>query len=155
MVRQQSQQSVEYKCIREGHGNTRMQKLLNGAEELYGKGRMFNLMTLPSGNSIGRHTHEGDNEVFYFLSGVGEYGDDGTVFSAPGRGRSGGDSDGTLALWLDWQHAWDDAKFNHYNRVESNYDLISLGFSNEPNYTSNHYARFGGFGGRNEKNDGT
>ncbi len=79
MVRQQSQQSVEYKCIREGHGNTRMQKLLNGAEELYGKGRMFNLMTLPSGNSIGRHTHEGDNEVFYFLSGVGEYDDDGTI----------------------------------------------------------------------------
>jgi hypothetical protein len=82
-------------------------------------------------------------EMLYY----GEYGDDGTVFSAPGRGRSGGDSDGTLALWLDWQHAWDDAKFNHYNRVESNYDLISLGFSNEPNYTSNHYARFGGFGG--------
>ena len=79
MVRKQAQQAVEFKCIREGHGDTRMQKLLNGAEELYGKGRMFNLMSLVPGNSIGEHTHNGDNEVFYFLSGEGEYNDNGTV----------------------------------------------------------------------------
>ena len=79
MVRRQSEQIVEYKCIREGHGDTRMQKLLNGADEMYGKGRMFNLMTLIPGNSIGEHVHSGDNEVFYFLSGEGEYNDNGTV----------------------------------------------------------------------------
>ena len=77
MVRKQSEQAVEFKCIREGHGDTRMQKLLNGPEEMYGKGRMFNLMTLAPGNSIGEHMHSGDNEVFYFLSGEGEYNDDG------------------------------------------------------------------------------
>ena len=85
MVRRQSEQAVEFKCIREGNGDTRMQKLLNGAHEMYGKGRMFNLMTLIPGNSIGEHMHTGDNEVFYFLSGSGEYNDDGnTVLVSPG-----------------------------------------------------------------------
>ena len=79
MVRKQSEQAVEFKCIREGHGDTRMQKLLNGAEEMFGKGRMFNLMTLIPGNSIGVHQHTGDHEVFYFLSGEGEYNDDGRI----------------------------------------------------------------------------
>ncbi len=79
MVRKNSQQAVEFKCIRSGNGDTRMQKLLNGADEMYGKGRMFNLMTLVPGNSIGEHKHEGDNEIFYFLSGTGEYNDNGIV----------------------------------------------------------------------------
>ena len=79
MVRKPQDQTIEYKCIRNGNGETEMRKLLNGAEELYGKGRMFNHMTLLPGRSIGTHTHEGDNEIFYFLSGYGEYNDNGTV----------------------------------------------------------------------------
>ena len=81
MIRRQSEQAVEFKCIRGGQGDTRMQKLLNGAEEMYSKGRMFNLMTLAPGNSIGPHTHTGDNEIFYFLSGAGEYDDNGNTVS--------------------------------------------------------------------------
>ena len=79
MIRRSDEQAIEFKCIRNGIGETRMLKLLNGAEEMNGKGRMFNLMRIEPGNSIGEHTHTGDCEVFYFLKGSGEYTDDGTV----------------------------------------------------------------------------
>ena len=82
-------------------------------------------------------------EMLYY----GEYGDDGTVFSAPGRGRSGGDSAYSETLWIDWQHAMDHAKFNDFKSIDSDYDLISLGFANEPDTGANKYSRSGGFGG--------
>ena len=83
-------------------------------------------------------------EMLYY----GEYGDDGTVFTAPGRGRSGGDAaTESISLWLDWQHAQDYAKFDNFKRIDSNYDLISLGFSDRPDMNSEHYSTFGGFGG--------
>lgn len=78
MIRHASEQAVEFKCIRGGKGEVEMQKLLNGADEMYGKGRMFNVMKVLPGNSIGEHTHSGDNEIFYFLSGTAEYNDNGT-----------------------------------------------------------------------------
>ncbi len=85
MYRAKKDQSVESKCIRGGQGEVRMEKILNGAEEMYGKGRMFCRMTVEPGNSIGEHTHEGDNEIFYVLSGTGLYNDNGTeVRLAPG-----------------------------------------------------------------------
>ena len=79
MVRKSNEQKIEYKCIRGGVGEVEMHKLLNGAEEMYGKGRMFNRMVLAPGNTIGGHNHSGDNEIFYILSGCGEYSDNGTT----------------------------------------------------------------------------
>ena len=79
MLRQKKDQPIEFKCIRGGNGETEMRKILTGADEMYGKGRMFNEMILAPGNSIGEHAHSGDNEIFYFLSGEGEYNDNGTV----------------------------------------------------------------------------
>ena len=78
MVRTKNEQTVEFKCIRGGRGEAEMHKILNSPEELYGKGRMFNHMILAPGNTIGEHTHEGDNEVFYFLKGSGVYSDNGS-----------------------------------------------------------------------------
>ncbi len=77
MLRTKEQQCVEFKCIRNGNGDTEMHKILNGAEELYGKGRLFNHMILAPGHTIGEHTHVGDNEIFYFLKGTGIYNDNG------------------------------------------------------------------------------
>ena len=77
MVRTQKDQTVEFKCIRNGNGEAELRKILNCEEELYGKGRMFNHMVLAPGRSIGEHTHEGDNEIFYFISGSGTYNDNG------------------------------------------------------------------------------
>jgi len=79
MIRRKAEQVIDSKCIRNGIGETEMRKLLNGEEEMYGKGRMFNVMTLNPGCSIGYHQHNGDNEIFLFLSGTGEYNDNGTA----------------------------------------------------------------------------
>ena len=79
MIRTKNEQPVEFKCIRNGNGETEMRKILTGEEELYGKGRLFNHMILAPGRSIGEHTHTGDNEIFYFLSGSGTYNDNGNI----------------------------------------------------------------------------
>ena len=68
---------------------------VNGADEMYSKGRMFNVMTLAPGNSIGEHTHEGDNEIFYFLKGTGTYNDNGTYVKV-GPGDTAICNDGEL-----------------------------------------------------------
>ncbi len=77
MVRTKEEQAIEFKCIRNGNGEAEMHKILNGPDEFYGKGRMFNHMILAPGRSIGEHRHEGDNEIFYFLKGSGLYNDNG------------------------------------------------------------------------------
>ena len=95
MIRKQADQKVEYKCIRNGNGDTEMHLICESVDELYGKGRLFNLMVLAPGNSIGEHTHEGDNEIFYFLEGTGEYNDNGTIVQVH-PGDTTICSDGTL-----------------------------------------------------------
>ena len=51
--------------------------ILATPEEMMGKGRVFNRILLESGCSIGTHTHVGDAEFFYILSGHGVASDDG------------------------------------------------------------------------------
>lgn len=79
MIRRKEDQAIEFRCIRGGKGETEQHKIIESVDELYGKGRLFNLMIIEPGNSIGEHAHEGDNEIFYFLEGTGEYDDNGTV----------------------------------------------------------------------------
>ena len=95
MVRRENEMLTEAKCIRGGNGETLMTKILSSAEEMYGKGRMFNLMTLLPGRSIGEHVHTGDNEIFYFLSGSGKYCDNGKIVRV-GPGDAAVCSDGEL-----------------------------------------------------------
>ena len=79
MIRKKTDQTVAYRCIRGGHGEVEMHQICNDADELLGKGRLFNHMILAPGDSIGEHEHEGDNEIFYFLAGAGEYNDNGEI----------------------------------------------------------------------------
>lgn len=79
MVRTKDEQTVAFMCIRNGNGDAECRKILNSEEELYKKGRMFNHMILQPGVSIGEHQHTGDNEIFYILSGEGEYNDNGNI----------------------------------------------------------------------------
>ena len=79
MIRKKEEQAVEFKCIRNGNGEAELHKITESEKELYGKGRMFNHMILAPGRSIGEHTHTGDNEIFYFISGTGTYNDNGTI----------------------------------------------------------------------------
>lgn len=77
MVRTRKEQTVEFASVRGGKGKAELHKILNGAGELYGKGRLFNHMILPPGCSVGEHRHEGDNEIYYILRGSGSYNDNG------------------------------------------------------------------------------
>lgn len=79
MVRKNDERIVEFKCIRGGIGEAKAARILNDVDEMYGKGRLFNHMTLAPGNSVGYHVHEGDNEIYYILSGTGEYNDNGNI----------------------------------------------------------------------------
>ena len=79
MIRKKADQTIEYRCIRNGNGETEMHLITESVDDLYGTGRLFNHMLLAPGNSIGEHMHEGDNEIFYFISGTGEYNDNGTL----------------------------------------------------------------------------
>ena len=66
-------------------------------EEMMNKGRLFSLVTLQPGQSIGWHVHSGDSETYCILKGSGEYSDNGTLVTLgpgdvamvrPGEGHS-------------------------------------------------------------------
>ena len=62
-----------------GAGEIEQHKLLNGAEEMLGKGRLFNRNVVNPGCELGWHVHNGDCETYYILSGTGEYNDNGKI----------------------------------------------------------------------------
>lgn len=64
-----------------GEGQPIMRQILNGADEMYGKGRVFNLAVLEPGAEIGWHVHRGDGETYYILSGRAEYSDNGSMMT--------------------------------------------------------------------------
>lgn len=68
--------------MRGGCGSVSVTNLLN-AQELNKHAKMFAKLVLKKGDSIGYHVHEGEEEIFYILSGTGVYSDNGieTVLS--------------------------------------------------------------------------
>ncbi|MDO4851857.1 MAG: cupin domain-containing protein [Clostridia bacterium] len=56
-----------------------VRNLINSSDELNGKGRVFAHTTVLPGNGIGFHVHQGDTELYYVVSGKGEYNDNGTM----------------------------------------------------------------------------
>ena len=98
MIRKQEQQSVETKTnMRGGQGDTTLRSLLTGPEEMNGKGRLFKVITIPVGGSIGYHVHEGESETFYIVRGSGLFDDNGAtapfaagdvLFTPAGNGHS-------------------------------------------------------------------
>ena len=65
--------------MRDGDGTVKFTHLINGNDELNDKGRLFAVIKLEPGCSIGYHIHEGDTELFYLLKGTAEYNDNGTL----------------------------------------------------------------------------
>ena len=49
----------------------------NSNEEMYSSCRMFSRITLNPGCSVGRHSHTGEEEIFYILSGQAKAFDNG------------------------------------------------------------------------------
>ena len=63
----------------DGVGEITVRSLLNGPEEMENRGRVFGHTTVYPGSKIGLHTHTGDSETYYILSGHGKYNDNGTI----------------------------------------------------------------------------
>ena len=78
MIRKHEERISKKSCIQGGNGEAFMQNILNGADELYGKGRLFAHTIVEPGVSFGNHFHNGDNEIYYILKGTGLYNDNGT-----------------------------------------------------------------------------
>ena len=79
-VRRASERTVEDKsAVKGGPGHAVNVKILDTDGELYGKGRLFNEITLEKGCGVGYHIHEGDGETYLMLSGECEYNDNGAV----------------------------------------------------------------------------
>ena len=57
-------------------GGRKQVELTALSAQLPGKMRMFNVLTLIPGASIGYHVHENETELFYFLEGHGRVQDD-------------------------------------------------------------------------------
>ena len=78
MIRKENECKVEYReHMRDGAGTVQLTNFINGADELYNKGRLFAKITLQPGCGIGYHVHEKDSEIFYILKGTAQYNDNG------------------------------------------------------------------------------
>ena len=94
-------ESAEKKTVRkpapfDGVGEITVRSLLNGPEEMSGKGRVFGHTTVHPGAAIGYHIHNENSETYYILSGHGKYNDNGVItdiwpgdvaYCAPGEGH--------------------------------------------------------------------
>ena len=80
-VRRSSEMTVTRKKMFDGNGEAEMHVILRGADEMYGKGRIFNHVVLGPGAEIGWHIHHGDGETYYILKGHGEYSDNGNIIA--------------------------------------------------------------------------
>ncbi len=97
MVRKSNQKKVVRKPAPfNGIGEITVRNLLNGPDEMGGKGRVFGHTTVYPGSAIGYHVHQGDSETYYILSGTGKYNDNGVIttveagdvtYTGPGEGH--------------------------------------------------------------------
>jgi quercetin dioxygenase-like cupin family protein len=97
MIRRSSERIVEKPQHKFGApGFITVRNLINEPEELNSKGRLFSHTSILPGHGIGYHVHVGDGEIYYILSGKGEYNDNGAVttveagdvtFCPPGEGH--------------------------------------------------------------------
>ena len=79
MVRRFEERICEKKKMFGGEGEGVLRRILNGPEEMYGKGRVFSHLTLEKGCEVAWHIHHGDGETYCILKGEGDYNDNGTV----------------------------------------------------------------------------
>lgn len=79
--------------MRGGEGHTKMMSIFP-KEEIMGKCRLFNIITLDPGCSIGTHTHDQEEEIYYILSGTGVVDDNGQMVNVePGDAVKTGNGD--------------------------------------------------------------
>ena len=70
--RKESMNTVIRENMRGGDGSVQITEILD-AGEYKGKSRLIGVITLEPGCSIGAHTHENEEEVFYIMEGTATY----------------------------------------------------------------------------------
>lgn len=98
MVKRNSEHKLETsENVFGGSGAVHFKRIIETPEDLYGKGRVFSVVTLDPGSELGWHIHKGDGEFYCVISGEGEYSDNGnivtlfpgdTAFCPDGEGHS-------------------------------------------------------------------
>jgi mannose-6-phosphate isomerase-like protein (cupin superfamily) len=79
MIKRQADMEKEVReRMRGGTGTVEMTHIYR-KDELKGKTRLFARLRLPPGSSIGYHTHDGEEEVFYILRGTATVTDQGAI----------------------------------------------------------------------------
>jgi len=85
MIRKNHEMETEVReRMRDGTGTVEVLHVFR-SRELKGRTRLFARLRLAAGSSIGFHRHEGEEEIFYILSGAGEV-SEGGPFSTVGPG---------------------------------------------------------------------
>lgn len=80
MIRKSHEKVVERPKRKFGApGYITVRNLINSPAELNGKGRVFAHTTVLPGHGIGYHVHSGDAEIYYVVSGKGQYDDNGAI----------------------------------------------------------------------------
>ena len=79
IIRQSDMQKDVRPQMRGGQGEVTITHLVD-ADNKPNHVRLVGKITLPKGASIGYHVHEGESEIFYFLSGKGIVNDNGTEY---------------------------------------------------------------------------
>ena len=77
ITRKSDQVLSQREHMREGAGTVHLAAL---SRELPKNARLFSTLTLEEGTSIGYHVHEGETELFYFVSGRARVRDDDQVY---------------------------------------------------------------------------
>lgn len=78
VIKHSQMQTEKRENMRGGSGAVYLQGLVP-ADSLPDKCRLFSVVTLEKGCSIGSHTHEQETEVYYVLEGEAIYDDNGTT----------------------------------------------------------------------------
>lgn len=79
MITRYEDRQIERKDNFKGGEGYLVNRIILPADGMYGKGRIFNTVTLEKNCEIGWHVHDGDGETYLVISGEGEYNDNGTV----------------------------------------------------------------------------
>jgi len=79
MIRRKDEYTVQHnENMRGGEGTVVIRHLLT-PEELYEKGRVYAVIILEPGCSVGSHVHEGEMESYYIITGNAEVSDNGEL----------------------------------------------------------------------------
>ncbi len=80
IIRKENQPCLIKEGVQGGAGQAHFRYFLE-EKDAYGSGRLFAVITLRPGESIGPHSHQGEFELYYILKGEAQVSDNGQPFT--------------------------------------------------------------------------